>query len=469
MKVGEHPSGEYLFFLNNFKPITSSEPIQIRIGNITLLIGKRGVGKSSIIEALHLLEPIIHLYKEKGERLLNKELIHELFDIEQDYSLKSYINLKYFLTNKDIIESVTYPLKINLEQTYFHDLINKFYEEGNTNGKLDNKPILGLCMESRCFGITLRLNGGEFPDILVLSEDELSELVGESDVSIMDPHEYPVIYTLTIDRLQPFIPKILRRLGQAYPAELGYLNVKEDLVSLLNYIKIKGVGPHGYLIESVLSSLADRKTSRYEKILSDIYNKFIDKYNKVLEYEGAPYRLLSVDFSRWRNTATLTYYSNNSPNKEYSIPISQLSRGSLNLIAFTLHIILADYFSKSYKRKYIIALEEPEATLHSSAMLALLKLIMELKRENEYLGFIITSHSYRLLALLQMMLEEKQDKNTYENAIIYVLKQSNMNETMVFEYLMNTETILAPSLDTLNIEELNIIHKIVSRGVDYDE
>lgn len=437
--------GEYRFYINNFKPIRSDNLINLRLGGVTILMGPRGVGKSSVIEALHLLEVAYQLYKSSG----NSNALHQLYDVNE-YYINYLVELQEYILSKDyrIEGTINYPVTLGLKRQKLYDLVNKY------SGR-ESKAQIALCHETGCFGI--EITRGEQSKINTIEPDKLVEIVNETQQEL-EPEDFPIIYTLSIERLQPFLANEIRNALGTFPGPLGYLSVQENLDMLLNYIRIKGIGPHGYLMESLLSLLTSRYGLEHVQILSEIYNQFLHAYNKILEYENVPYRLNSIQYDPRRNEVVLIYTINGS--KEIPIFLSQLSRGTLNLMTMILQAMLANYFSKRYNKKYILALEEPEAALHSSALLALIKLLINMVSENNYLGVILTSHSYRLLAMLRFA---TQRKDKLIPSIVYVLKQMTDMKTLANEYLItDSMEIISASLESVSIDELELIHKILA-------
>ena len=102
--VMEWRSGNYLkkIYLNNFKSFFSDKNIEIKFApRITLLFGRNSAGKSSIIQALKLME-----------QSLQKDMDIYLNPPDNDPGGLKFVDYKTIATNGDLSKTITLGLEV---------------------------------------------------------------------------------------------------------------------------------------------------------------------------------------------------------------------------------------------------------------------------------------------------------------------------------------------------------------------
>ncbi len=457
----EQEENEYTLYINNYRSLRTGdedEYIQIRLGKITVLMGQRGSGKSSIMEAIHLLNTA-YTYKKQIECNENNEseysgenYLSRILAVTSDPGnppLKSETDeLIYCVGKKPVKFKSSKILNLAPKPTYLYDLINKF----------EKKAILLFRSGYSFFGISLektmepgKININELEDKEEVMRISNVGIDKEQNVKIGEFTNPFVTYVSTVNRLNPF--KLESDLFQ------------QQLSSALGSLVVDGIGPFGNRLEQTIELISNRFGLPYEKLLDEIYTSFMNAYNRVLELEDAPYRLEDIKFNSLRKEVIFNYLTLNE--EKIYIPLSQLSKGTLNLLSIILQTVLADIFSKKYDTDYIIMIEEPEVTLHSSSLQALTNYIID--NNNPHLKFLLTSHSFRLIAALHTSIKTNNLQDIIGPYRIYILSKRRNLTTKVTEYdLLDTGELIASSMESLSIEELKTIHKVMSLGGPFE-
>lgn len=445
----EQEENEYILYINNYRSLRTGnedEYIQIKLGKITVLMGQRGSGKSSIIEAIHLLNTAyIYTRNNKSTRAMFVEAGDPMNPKMVDETEPISLQLNNYTVNTSKKLNLLYPKKTTL-----YDLINRMGNESKLLLRRGDEffgLILSIDMEKMMADIK------EMPHLHLINDDSYALMDIVIKMASLDPS------TISIKRLSRNFVTYISTVNRLIPSRES-MELKEVKKEALDRIIIEGIGPHGHKLEWALKIIDGRYGTPYEKLLSEIHDEFIKIYNRILEKEGAPYNLEDITFNSIEDEI-MVHYSNEYG--EFSLPLSQLSKGTLNLISVTLQIVLADIFSKKFNTDYIIMIEEPEATLHSSALQALVDYIIS--NNNPRLRFLLTSHSFRLLAAIHASLLANNIEGINGPYIVYVLSKERDLTTKVNEYnLLDTGELIAASMEPLSIEELKTIHRILTLG-----
>ena len=349
----------YTLYIKNYRALyTPEDPIQIDLGDITLIVGPRGTGKSSILEALWLLP----LLTESEDELLDfDENGAYMLNIENVQTEKPYLANRKFFTGES---------KIRL-----YNLVNQ--QSLLTNNKVTNTIILLTKQEDNTFsyyGSHIWYKIPEIPPekvkVAKVNKETLKMLNLEPEYYQETDDIGVQIHALTVNRIQP------RKLQQSAVSF-------SDILATITEV---GIGSRAENMEKILSASNDPSHPYYD-VFRDIINNFIDFYNNVNEKERRPsIRDLIISY----DTFTVLYEDGT------RIPYENLSMGTRNLLTILMELAVAHTLKEKdiIKNDVIVEIEEPELALHASTLTALME---QIKQETKYMKFIFTSHSPRII------------------------------------------------------------------------
>ncbi len=349
----------YTLYIKNYRALyTPEDPIQIDIGDITLIVGPRGTGKSSILEALWLLP----LLTESEDELLDfDENGAYMLNIENVQTEKPYLANRKFFTGES---------KIRL-----YNLVNQ--QSLLTNNKETNTIILLTKQKNNTvsyYGSHIWYKIPEIPPEKVKitkANNETLKMLNLEPEYYQETNNIGVqIHALTVNRIQP------RKLLQT---TVSY----SDILATITEV---GIGSRAENMGKILSA-SNNPSHPYYEVFRDIINQFIKFYNYVNEKERRPsIRDLMISY----DTFTVLYEDGT------RIPYENLSMGTRNLLTILMELAVTHTLKEKdiIKNDVIVEIEEPELALHASTLTALME---QIKQETKYIKFVFTSHSPRII------------------------------------------------------------------------
>ncbi|MDZ4764508.1 MAG: AAA family ATPase [Chloroflexota bacterium] len=359
--------------LSNYKSLVD---IDVKLGDLNVLIGENGSGKSNFLSFLQML-------KNGADGSLTTR-INEMGGFAETifYGASSRSSLEWELAFFDFYynqlqktrQTVYYSGSlVGRGQSYFQVQNEELERDPNPN---HSERFKFLSYNTGRIRLLYSVSGEESRDVDVTLKEQ--ELVLSQ---ITDPVRYPVMGSI---RAQMSDWSIFRSFGFEALANIR----KAQLFSATEPLRLE---PDGSNLVSILQQLAN--TPKYEK-----------QYERLLQ-------VLSVvfdDFKRLDIPVTaggmgaLYYRSKIKPFENRQIPALSMSDGQLRFLGLVILLLLPD-------PPPLIAIDEPEIGLHPKMMAILVEL---LKEASERTQVIVTTHSPELLndlTLENIILVEKEN------------------------------------------------------------
>jgi AAA15 family ATPase/GTPase len=371
---------DFTLYIKDFKAIHVDEEeedeytrkgyMKLELRDITVLLGYRGVGKSSTLEALRLLYLASRKYGETE-------------------SLATTINgVICGLDEGDLGRFST----SGRGRTKWHpvpDLVNKYSK--------DNNFTIILVAEEETFGIRgyYNVDKGEC-DVKFLENPKNNEI---KDISRKQKRDIvPIVHLLSLQRIAP--PQGAAELG----AGGGFGGVR---LAELAYVERDGIGVDG---EYMIPILAWRTVflDPTQKFWHDIIETFRMNLQRVVSAEkGKVVNDVGYDLKRGELVAEeKIMYEEKKGGETIYIPFTYLSMGTRNLLSIILEISIAQKLKD--KNNIVVAIEEPELALHPSLLQGITNLMAEVARDSGgRIKFLLSTHSLRLVASLADILRER--------------------------------------------------------------
>ncbi|MEB3825692.1 MAG: AAA family ATPase [Desulfurococcales archaeon] len=353
----------YTLYLKNYKALyTPGDPLKIDIGDITLIIGPRSSGKSSILEALWLL-PVLgsDLLQSEDTIMLNlAEKNRALFTGSKKIRLFNLVNQQSLIKNNEV-DTLILLVENNKLQYYGVNIYYKF-------------SILNSHAEIN------KINNEKLDKLELESEHYKQFNIDDTENSAVK------IHALSVHRIFPRSWDIMTTADDIKTENndtILYTSLVKKLVSA-------GIGLYAENIGMIIRSNEDAAQPFYD-LFNHIVDKFIELFNKVNEKENLP----KIEKIVPRGKTFSIIYDDNT-----RIPFENLSMGTKNLLSILMEIavvhVLKEDFKEHVKGDFIVEIEEPELALHASTLTALTNIMEE---ETKYMRFLLTSHSPRLLLI----------------------------------------------------------------------
>ncbi len=419
--------------INNFRPIHIDEEkiLTFTLLDLNIFMGPRGVGKSSIIEALRLLSLYKRVIKPYSESFKEEEKHKKIYD-----AIKEVFPVRYRLNLYKLLSGVNIPLG---------DLVNILAKKNYATILLaTDESLSGILIHQHTDRILdidfYEPNGGvittgQYYDTkyIELMKKAIEDIKSMGFILNLDDNIVPLVYSLSTNRLKvSHTRKNSDRELDPYKQYFGIEN--KDLQELL-YLLIEGIGIEGDALKILIknarnyaSPLHNILYKQFTENLDNILNRFNEYIDK---YKLSSRKILSITYDHVKNKV---YVEEEIRDKKWFMPYEALSSGTRNLIAILTLIAWAKtLLDKNIKknleetishscdvwigiektlkklittRDIIVCIEEPEVALHTSTFSILLKLIQEevgeINKGNEYnkLRLIMTTHSIKPVAIL---------------------------------------------------------------------
>ena len=355
-------------------------PILSKSGNsFTLFIGNNGVGKSSVLEALNTFFNNAYWNRTKGEKQ-DQTFICPIFLIK-----KKDISKKVNLSQDDIsaLEVISNYL-INLETTTSKE-INDFITIKNQMNVNPNEYFLIIC------GITYKdrnkayFSSGLHTEIVKQIQESIPEYKIDNILNILKKF-YAFIYIPIESKMTDFLKletmemqklmneNILEAIENVLKGNNFKVKDRTRLISLVDYINNK------------LNQFMDEINTQIKKIDSNYSFKVEDGYKKNLTASDLRNQILKAYFS----IRTLK-----KDNKE----IYELSSGEQRIALIDIATAFLNN-SKESLGQIILAIDEPEASLHISKCYQQFKRLEKLSLHQDA-QVLLTTHWYGSIPTIQ--------------------------------------------------------------------
>ncbi|BEP17280.1 hypothetical protein PYJP_06320 [Pyrofollis japonicus] len=415
-------SEPYLFAVKNFKAIIADPQeesdymkkgyVMPSLGDLTIFLGYRGVGKSSMLEALRLLSLAARHYEE-------------------------YDNLNVTFSDKKGCRINESKLKgrfiINDKEQLMHHIINKFSKE--------RKFEIILYSGLKYFGIYGSYNGYTC-NLDLVSTKHAREIIGSEEEPEIDSSIVPFVHLISIKRIFPATTE------------------KERVETTIEYEAVRrdGVGAEGENVTNILSwsnVFSDPNTQFWHDIIED-FKKYLSEVART--GEGKEILDIKIDIKEQQLVVNEKAESEGSTKEEAYIPFNYLSMGTRNLISMLLEASIAEKLAENGE-EVVVAIEEPEIALHPSSLQGLIRILAEIPNRNKNrIRFILTTHSLRLISAIVGLMKESA------NLDIRMYHFSRQGKYISVDEFGTAQTIYNDITFTALRNEIELIFDILSYG-----
>lgn len=414
-------------YIQGLKIFRSDVVGRITLKGITILIGGRGSGKSTVLEALRFLGKTAWLVS-KHQELSNR-------------CVDDGCCLKY-----ECYELLTQPEPSN---TPIPEFFNKFQAANSVVVALSDSIrniVWGVeILRDETAGKKCPYKIHEFENDDKHTKEIFSKLETSLDRAKINAESVPLVHVASSLRTR-------------------YMKPRESTAerSGLEDVLVNGIGTHGeYLYDLIEYADYIIPPIGFEHI-PVIWRHYKDLAEKLIsKVPDLPERAVTKIGRCYDGRLCVT--EETTSGERYNILFDMLSFGSRNLLVILVELAVAKYVLENTDKKVIIGFEEPEIALHSSTLTALTELMTELVIENQNrLYIVITTHSPKILLPLLTILKEQGRNKTDVLGVYHLLRVgmigSEIHEVNIGEIPVRLTPLAKPYL---SLHELRMLEKLI--------
>lgn len=420
----------------NILPFSDDEP-----NYLNLIIGNNGVGKSAILEGLDTLFNDAHWIVNNDSKSKEDSQVGALFLLE-----KNRVNLILDSKEKNILEEIsTFFWNFNPASMLPYRGYESFFETIKTHKRFEDENYLVFIGKSYTNKLLNFLTFDKQVKNSITTDPKPSDgALHKLLHSILEFHAY--IYIPVETTVSNFV-----RLQNMSMQMLMDKNIKDEISKKLNEKRISR--NHGPKVKKL--SLLDMINEILEAYVNTVEGD-IQKEYEGYSYKPAPRQSSKLKASHVSDTIIEAYYSKRIFKKDEKL-IEDLSSGEKRIIL--IDIISAFIQKNSPSRELIVAIDEPESSLHISKCYAQFSKISKIALEYNHQIFV-TTHWYGSLPILKnggLIHIDDLNKATYSSLNNYFEKRGDLpNDIQLKGYFDLTSSLLYAfrnSLQTMVIVE----------------
>ncbi len=392
------PLNLYIQGLKVFRP---DKYVKITLSGITVLIGDRESGKSTVLEALKFL----------GRSVLKRNLDECIDEL------------------RCCLKSECYELLSSDEEVVIPELFNKINQESDS-------IVIALedVYRETIWGIEIkhdRASPKECPFII-------REFKQNDDYTEKILRKLNINYNANINRSAVPIIHVVSALRMSHIGrEKKHVNEEGKGLSLKSIVD-NGIGIHGEHLRDILKYSYHADLLPRDRYLLEIWKQYVSLAKEFILLSGSE-RAVTKAMPCYMDRLCVTEES--TFGEETTILFDLLSIGSRNLLTMLLELAIAKYIIENGEfisrisgyisintSKLIVCFEEPEIALHPSTLTILMEMLVKLVAEcQNKLYIVITTHSPRiLLPLLKQVKKGISEGMLTEGVLkVYILRRED--------------------------------------------
>ena len=428
----------------SIKHFRGIEDLTLKLNGFTVLIGKNGVGKSSILHALNFFrEPNYKLksedyYKRELNRPIEVSLVFDNLSSEEKSEFSYYVQNNELKVIKIAVGDEINDI-LNVSQKYYGERLQHrdFLDIRRENSKTEKKRIYHQLIEDEKYNSMPNI-GRSSADLIEKHLIKWEEDHADELESIMDEGQFFGWKGVGAGKLNKymrffFIPAVHEYSEEEKAEKSTYLNEILDLTIRRRIIETPELKEFK---ESTLNKYKELVQSENESIVQELSSELSYRLNKL-----SPGCSLFIDYQPGNVNFIETRYGTELQEYGFRGPISSLGHGVQRTSFFTLLTYLGEQQVKNITRTLesgennetsqdsffliLFIIEEPELYQHPNRIRLIKKILQDLTRESDdstyQFQIICSSHSPYLIDIqdvevIKIMRKIKNDSN-YEVTI----------------------------------------------------